>query len=93
MYVMSRIILLFLPKVLLVTGGKDDRGNYLDSTELLESNWQYIHQNNWDGQVWREIYGGEYSKHKPMFGMSLINWNNRILMFGELRLEILYCRY
>jgi len=56
-------------QVLLVTGGRDDGYNKLDSTEVLrpESNWQ-------------EITSARLPR--PMYAVRVITVNNRVLLFG-----------
>ena len=69
--------MLFLPQVLLVTGGRDDDGNYLDSTEIIRS----TRRDDWDGTVWKEITNKV--KHRPMNLMMVTSLDNRVLLFGE----------
>ena len=63
------IVLFILPQVLLVTGGWDD-DNRLDSTEVLRP-----------GSNWEEITSARLPR--PMSGVRVITFNNRVLLFGE----------
>ncbi len=60
-----------LLQVLLVTGGYDEDYNILDSTEILR---------HFSG--WQEITSARLPR--PMYGMRVTTFDNRVLLFGEL---------
>jgi len=64
-------------QVLLVTGGWDDEGNALDSTELLRP-----------GSYWQEITSARLPR--PLQGVRLSTVDNRVLLFGGQNDEDIY---
>ena len=58
------------PQVLLVTGGRDDGNNNLDTTELLRP-----------GSEWQVITSARLPR--PMYGVGVTTVDNRVILFGE----------
>ena len=65
-------------KVLLVTGGWGPRYEHLASTEVYRPS----------AGEWREVTGGALPR--PLRGVRVVTLNNRVLLFGEKEILLLY---